>query len=99
MCQLNHALPKSCIVSSTELFFLLDSENGCLAFGKEAVISFNKKMTVNGVDSQLMSGKEANDKYPKQLKLPDDYNCFFIKNCGMIRASHALATLQVGVST
>ena len=83
----------------TKIIFILDSENGCLAFGKEAVISFNKKMTANGVESQLMSGKEVNEKYPNQLKLPDDYNCFFIKNCGMIRASRALATLQVRFNT
>ena len=82
----------------TKFIFILHSENGCLAFGKEAVISFNKKMAANGVESQLLSGKEVNEKYPNQLKLPDDYNCFFIKNCGMIRASHALATLQVRFS-
>ena len=59
------------------------------------MISFNEKMTANGVKSQLFSGKEANEKYPNQLKLPDDYNCFFVENCGMIRASRALVTLQV----
>ena len=52
-------------------------------------------MTANGVDSQLMTAKEVNQKYPKQLNLPDDYSGFFASKCGMIRASHALATLQV----
>ena len=56
-------------------------------------------MTANGVESQLMSAKEVNEKYPNQLKLPDDYNCFFAKNNGLIRASHALATLQVRFNT
>ena len=71
------------------------SENGCLAFGQQGILRFHEKMTANGVESQLMSGKEVNEKYPNQLKLPDDYNCFFAKNNGLIRASHALATLQV----
>ena len=75
------------------------SENGCLAFGQQGILRFHEKMTANGVESQLMSGKEVNEKYPKQLKLPDDYNCFFAKNNGMIIASRALATLQVGFST
>ncbi len=56
---------------------------------------FHKKVTANGVESQLLSGKEVNEKYPKQLKLPDDYSCVFVHKSGMIRASHALATLQV----
>ncbi len=58
-------------------------------------MEFNEVLAKNGVESQLLSAKEINQKYSKQLKLPEDYKCFFAPKCGLVRASHALLALQV----
>ena len=42
-----------------------------------------------------MTGREANKIYSNQLQLPDEYMCVFAEDAGMIRAAHAVATLQV----
>ena len=44
-----------------------------------------------------MSGKEANQHYPKQLQLPDDYIAIFEGDGGILRANKALAAMQVCV--
>ena len=48
-----------------------------------------------GVPYEAFSGKEANRRYPHQLKLPDNYSCVFEDDGGILRANRALAALQV----
>ena len=52
-------------------------------------------MEVNDIPHEVMSGREANQRYPDQLKLPDDYKCVYEGSGGIILAAKALAAFQV----
>ncbi len=43
----------------------------------------------------FMTSKETNEKYSKQLNVPDDHTCVLEEDGGFLKANVALATLQV----
>ena len=59
------------------------------------VQSYIDSMRECEVSHEVLSGKEANRRYPHQLKLPDSYSCVFEEDGGILRANKALAALQV----
>ena len=67
-------------------------------FGNDRVSEYIDSMKVNNVPHQVMSGREANKRYPQQLKLPEDYLCAFEEDGGILRASKAVAALQVWIN-
>ena len=72
-------------------------KTGKLVFGSASKVnayydSIHDKKKVSCV---LMTSKETNEKYSKQLKLPDDFVCVFEDDAGLLKADVALAALQV----
>ena len=82
------------LISDINVF---NSKNGILGFGTSAVTSFSSALQSNNVRHKIMTGREANKIYSNQLQLPDEYMCIFAEDAGMIRAAHAVATLQVSI--
>ena len=71
-------------------------ETGKLFFGDSSLIPLIKLFKENEVPHTVLSGREANERYPKQFKLPDDYVCVYIKeDAGILKADVALNALQV----
>ena len=69
-----------------------------MAFGRRNLVQhYAESLTAVGVTHKLMSGKEANQRYPMQLQLPDDYITIFEGDGGILRANKALAAMQVCV--
>ena len=69
-----------------------------MAFGKRNLVQhYADSLAAVGVTHKLMSGKEANQRYPMQLQLPDDYIAIFEGDGGILRANKALAAMQVCV--
>ena len=67
-------------------------------FGEERagfVQQYAKLMEDNSVPYQVMPARDANKKYSDQLQLPEDYLCLIEEDGGILRASKAVATLQV----
>ena len=54
-------------------------------------------LSTHGVAHQVFSGSEANSRYPQQLNLPENYKCVFEEDGGILRASKAVAALQVAL--
>ena len=83
--------------------YLIFSKTGIIVFGPEKSASNSRKriqdyiqsMEDNGVSHRIMTAKEVNDEYKDQLKLPDEYLCVSEEDGGILRASKAVATLQV----
>ena len=71
------------------------SKTGTIIFGGSDVDHFIKSLEANNTPHQVLSGEEANLKYPHQLQLPNDYTCVFEEHGGILRASKAVATIQV----
>ena len=68
-------------------------------FGDDSIQPYIDSMKVNNVPHQVMSGREANERYPQQLKLPEDYLCALEHEAGILRASKAVAVIQVMLLT
>lgn len=66
-----------------------------MIFGNDDVKKYINALKVNNHPHTIMSGKEANKKYPRQLKLPDNYLCVTEDNGGILQASSAVTALQV----
>ena len=50
---------------------------------------------MNNIPHKIMTGREANREYNQQLQLPDDYLCIFEECGGILRATIAVAAMQV----
>ena len=86
-----------CVSCTTTVIF---SRTGILVFGPEGsekVNSVAASLSTHGVDHQVFSGSEANSRYPQQLNLPENYQCVFEVDGGILRASKAVAALQVAL--
>ena len=73
-----------------------------LSFGQndDSVIqSYISSFRECGVPHEVFTGREANRRYPDQLKLPDSYKCVYEYDAGILRANRAVTTLQVGIAT
>ena len=78
-------------------YHCLFSRTGILVFGPEGsrkVNSVATSLSTHGVAHQVFSGSEANSRYPQQLNLPENYECVFEEDGGILRASKAVAALQ-----
>ena len=77
----------------------LTSQAGVLIFGERGIKggtdSVIDALTDNAIPHKVMSGAEANARYPDQLKLPDRYVCAFESSGGILRANKAVSTFQV----
>ena len=77
----------------------LTSQAGVLVFGergaKGGTESVIDALRDNDIPHDVMSGAEANARYPDQLKLPNGYICAFEGSGGILRANKAVATFQV----
>ena len=76
---------------------LICSKTGALIFGrKDLVRSFVDSLAAVGhVTHEVMTGKEANQRYPMQLQLPESYVAIFDGDGGILRSNKALAAMQV----
>ena len=73
-------------------------KTGILVFGEadsKPVCQYIDTVRECGVSHEVFAGREANRRYPDQLKLPDSYTCVYEYNAGILRASKAVNTLQV----
>ena len=80
------------------LHVYIDRKTGIIIFGEEKtglVQRYAKSLEDNSVPHQVMPAREANKKYSDQLQLPEDYLCLTEEDGGILRASKAVATLQV----
>ena len=48
-----------------------------------------------GIPHNVLSGAETNRRFPKQMKIPDDYVCVFEEDAGILYAQKALLIMQV----
>ena len=60
-----------------------------------AVSSTARSLASGRVPHQTFSGREANRRYPQQLKLPEDYTCVFEEGGGILNAQRAVLAFQV----
>ena len=73
-------------------------KSGVLAIarkGQPGLDLYIESLNKNGVPYDLLTGEEANRRYPQQLKLPSDCWCIYEADGGVLKASLALKTLQV----
>ena len=71
---------------------------GYLVFGKdteEYIISNLESLRLNGIPHQTFSGLEANQRYPRQLKIPSTHKCIYEEMGGILYASRSLLAFQV----
>ena len=76
-------------------------KTGILVFGEagsKPVQQYIDTVRECGVSHEVFTGREANRRYPDQLKLPDSYKCVYEHDAGILRASKAVTTLQVAVT-
>ena len=78
-------------------YSIFNSKTGLLGFGTSAITSFSSALQSNNVRHKTLTGREVNEIYSNQLQLPDEYLCILSENGGMIKAAHAVATLQVSI--
>ena len=64
-----------------------------------AVSSTARSLASGRVPHQTFSGREANRRYPQQLKLPEDYTCVFEEGGGILNAQRAVLAFQVYIQT
>ena len=71
---------------------------GYLVFGQdteEYIISNIESLRLNGIPHQIFSGYEANQRYPRQLKIPSTHKCIYEEMGGILYAKKSLQTFQV----
>ncbi len=64
-------------------------------FGDDTIKSYIRSLEQNNTPHTVMTGREANNKYPNQLKLPEDYICVTEDTGGILKANTAVSVLQV----
>ncbi|CAI8021713.1 Peroxisomal sarcosine oxidase [Geodia barretti] len=75
----------------------LFKNTGYLVFGKdteEYIISNLESLRLNGIPHQTFSGLEANQRYPRQLKIPSTHKCIYEEMGGILYASRSLLAFQ-----
>ena len=70
-------------------------KTGILAFGDSKIQMYIDSLSQNNIPHRIFTGKEANEIYPDQLCLPEDYVCVMEDDGGILRANAAVAALQV----
>lgn len=60
-----------------------------------AVLSTADSLASSGVAHEVFSGRDANLRYPHQLKLPDTHKCVYEDGGGILNAQKAVLTFQV----
>ena len=78
--------------------FIFCRKTGCLLFGPDeslGVTNYIKNLASNSIPHEVFSGKEANRRYPHELKLPATTLCALQEDGGILFASKALAAFQV----
>lgn len=71
---------------------------GIIVFGpsdRREVQSVAKSLEMNNVPHEVFSGRDANLRYPHQLRLPDDYICVYEDGGGFLNAQKAVMAFQV----
>jgi monomeric sarcosine oxidase len=72
-------------------------KTGILVFGprhNSAVVSTAESLASGQVAHERFSGREANRRYPAQLKLPHDYMCVFEEGGGILHSQRAVLAFQ-----
>ena len=96
-CPLHH--PSICPFIPTILYMVSSNrKTGVLALGKandSSIDLYHSSLDFNGVPHKVLTGREAKRLYPRQLSIPDDDQCIFEPNGGILKASKALRILQV----
>ena len=59
---------------------------------------YKDAMDTHNIPHDVLSAAEANRRFPDQLNLPDSCVCLLEHEGGVLKASKALATLQVAIS-
>ena len=59
------------------------------------IMSTMESLRENGISHHTFSGLEANQRYPRQLKLPSTHKCFYEEVGGILYAEKALRAFQV----
>ena len=59
------------------------------------VRSVADSLAKNKVPHDVFSGRDANSRYPHQLRLPDDYICVYEDGGGFLNAQKAVMAFQV----
>ena len=80
------------------LLSLIHRRTGILVFGSSAgsdVANTVNSLSSNKIAHEVFSGREANLKYPHQLKIPDTYRCVHEDGGGILYAQKAVMTFQV----
>ena len=54
-----------------------------------------KSMKIANIPHDVLSGAEINRRFPKQMKIPDDYMCVIEEDAGILYAQKALRAMQV----
>lgn len=62
---------------------------------EEYIISNIESLRLNGIPHQIFSGSEANQRYPRQLKIPSMHKCIYEEMGGILYAKKSLLTFQV----
>ena len=62
---------------------------------EEYIISNIESLRLNGIPHQIFSGSEANQRYPRQLKIPSTHKCIYEEMGGILYAKKSLLTFQV----
>ena len=78
---------------------MLHRKTGILVFGNDTIKSYIRSLEENNTPHNVLTGKEANDRYPNQLTLPEDYICVTEDDGGILKANIAVSALQVYVIT
>lgn len=63
--------------------------------GVNSVDSKTENLRKNGLNPEVLTGKEVNQRYPGLLNLPCDLKAVFDKDAGVLLAGKALRTIQV----
>jgi sarcosine oxidase/L-pipecolate oxidase len=71
---------------------------GVMVFGENGdpyVQQTIKSMKIASIPHDVLSGAEINRRFPKQMKIPDDYVCVIEEDAGILYAQKALRAMQV----
>ena len=80
------------------LLSLIHRRVGILVFGSNAgsaIANTVSSLSSNKIAHEVFSGREANLRYPNQLKIPDTYRCVHEDGGGILYAQKAVMTFQV----
>ena len=88
------------LITSTVIFLIVFCcrRTGILVFGPPTdpdVLSTARSLASGNVPYEELSGREANRRYPQQLKLPEDHRCVFEEGGGILNAQRAVLAFQV----